>query len=580
MPQILSRCTQMAQIQIAEHLSPLLNRIYASRGVKTARELEHGLDQLLPFGTLMGVESAVARLMEALRSQQHVLILGDFDADGATSSAVAVCALRSFGLQRVSYLVPNRFEYGYGLTPEIVAVAARQQPDLIVTVDNGISSVAGVEYAMQLGIEVIVTDHHLPGEALPPAVAIVNPNQTGDPFPSKHLAGVGVIFYVMLAVRKQLRQCDWFIQQGLSEPNMADLLDLVALGTIADVVPLDHNNRILVQQGLQRIRAGKARAGIQALLKIAERRPEAVIASDLAFAVAPRLNAAGRLEDMSIGIACLLANDPEEADALAARLDGLNHERRGIETSMQQQAFAVLEQLATVQQLPPGLCVFDPHWHQGVIGIVASRVKDHYHRPVIAFAEVGNDELKGSARSITGVHMRDALDAIAKRHPHLIQKFGGHAMAAGLTLQKLHYPEFCQAFAEEVARHVTPEDLLGTLWTDGALSPEEMTIAHADLLRAFTPWGQAFPEPLFDNHFSVIEQRIVGTKHLKLMLQLHNNQNQPLFSAIAFNVDLQQWPNHRVTAIRAVYRLEINEYLGRRQLQLVIAHLEPAEGMV
>lgn len=553
-------------------LHPLLQRLYSTRGVQSGNELETDLEKLLPFSQLKGITATVERLYQALQQQQHILIVADFDADGATSCALAVTALRNFGAQQVSYLVPNRFEYGYGLTPEIVDVAAKSQPQLIITVDNGISSVEGVAHANQLGMEVLITDHHLPGQELPAATAIVNPNQVGDTFPSKNLAGVGVIFYVMLALRSHLRQQQWFSTNNIPEPNMAELLDLVALGTVADVVPLDHNNRILVQHGLRRIRAQKNRPGIQALLQISNRQNHRLVANDLGFAVAPRLNAAGRLKDMSLGIECLLAKELHQALPLAQRLDELNKERREIEDGMQQQAIAALKNLQLTQQLPMGLCLHDASWHQGVIGIVASRIKERVHRPVIAFASINERELKGSARSVTGFHMRDALDAIAKRHPELIQKFGGHAMAAGLSLTAENFPAFSAAFAEEVARHLSLDDLQGKIFSDGELTAEEIQLEVADLLRNAGPWGQAFPEPLFDNEFYIIEQYLVGGKHLKMSLSL-TPQGMPI-DAIAFFVNVEQWPNHRAQKMHAAYRLDVNEYQGRRKLQLLIEDLK------
>ncbi|HVV68385.1 MAG TPA: single-stranded-DNA-specific exonuclease RecJ [Gammaproteobacteria bacterium] len=557
------------------NLPPLLRRVYAARGIRSIDELEQSLKHLLPYSSLLGIEQAVTCLYQALSQQQHILILGDFDADGATSTALAVSALQAFGAQQVSYLVPNRFEYGYGLTSEIVEVAAERNPQLIVTVDNGISSIAGVVRANELGIQVLITDHHLSAETLPPARAIVNPNQPGCFFPSKNLAGVGVIFYVMLALRNHLRQVNWFAEQNLPEPNMSNLLDLVALGTVADVVPLDQNNRILVQQGLNRIRQNKARPGIAALLKIANRSKEHLVASDLGFALGPRLNAAGRLEDMSLGIACLLSQDPIQAESMALRLDALNKERREIEATMQQQAQSVLSQLKINADLPLGVCLHDSSWHQGVIGILASRIKDQLHRPVIAFASTDSVLLKGSARSINGVHIRDVLDAIAKKQPQLISKFGGHAMAAGLSLHQENYPAFCQAFAEEVARHISLDDIQGKITTDGELTAEHFCIEIADLLRNAGPWGQAFPEPLFDNYFYIVEQRIVGHKHLKLQLQLE--QSHLVFDAIAFNIDIEKWPNYRARKIHGVYRLDVNEFRGVRNVQLMIEHLTVVE---
>lgn len=561
---------------------PLLQRIYAARGISTNEELERSLTQLLPYQDLLGIELATDYLATAVMQQQHLLVIGDFDADGATSSAVAVSALRALGAQHVNFLVPNRFEYGYGLTPEIVAVAAQSNPapDIIITVDNGIASHAGVAAAKALGIKVVVTDHHLPGDELPNADAIVNPCQHGDQFASKCLAGVGVIFYVMLALRSKLRELTWFSQQGIVEPNMAQFLDLVALGTVADLVPLDRNNRILVHQGLQRMRSGSARPGIRALIAVAGRVPERLAAMDLGFAIAPRLNAAGRLTDMSLGISCLLSEDYSQARKLALQLDGLNVERRAIERDMQQQAFAELKKIRILDsnqdqgKLPLGLCMFDESWHQGVIGLLASRVKDLLQRPVIIFAPGNDQELKGSARSVPGIHIRDILATIAARHPEVLEKFGGHAMAAGMTIARSAYPLFSQLFAEEVSCHLTENMLHGEIYSDGELNEKDFCLDVAEQLRAAGPWGQAFPEPIFDGRFRMLQQWLVGGKHLKCTLGVENSAKT--LDAIAFNVDVERWPNHRLQHVHAVYRLDVNEYLGRRTVQLIVDYLEPA----
>lgn len=561
-----------------ENLHPILQRIYATRGVQSADELERNLQHLLPYQDLSGIEAAAQCLADALMQQQHLLIVGDFDADGATSSALAVSALKTFGAKHVSFLVPNRFEYGYGLTPEIVEVALVQKPDVIITVDNGISSHAGVATAKAAGLKVVITDHHLPGTELPLADAIVNPQQAGDRFASKNLAGVGVIFYVMLALRAELRLRHWFENQQIPEPNMAQFLDLVALGTVADLVQLDRNNRIMVYQGLQRIRAGKARPGIQALLAVAGRAAEKLAASDLGFAIGPRLNAAGRLDDMSLGIECLLSENNHRAHELAVQLNSLNEERRLIERDMQQQAFAELMKIPQLQsntELAIGLCLFDDQWHQGVIGLLASRVKDYVHRPVIVFAP-GNtsEEIKGSARSIPGLHIRDVLDAVATQHPNLICKFGGHAMAAGLTLQRQNYAAFTQAFDTEVRKYLSYADLQGEIWSDGELAPQDFNLELATQLREAGPWGQAFPEPLFDGHFKVLQQYIVGNRHLKMTLGIADSSQS--IEAIAFNIDTEVWPNHRLQTIYAAYRLDVNEFQGRRNVQLIIEQLEAA----
>jgi len=566
--------TEHTQADLGDQLPELLQRVYRARGVTQEQELQHQL-ALLQRPNFKGLPEAVALLADAVVAQANVLIVGDFDADGATSCALAVLALRAMGLQSVDFLVPNRFEFGYGLTPEIVAVAAAQQPDMIVTVDNGISSIEGVRAARELGIAVVVTDHHLPGNELPEADAIVNANQPGCPFPSKNLAGVGVIFYVMNALRAELRQMGWFEESGIPEPNMASFLDLVALGTVADVVPLDHNNRILVAQGLQRMRAGIARPGIMALLEVAGRSPEKLVASDLGFTVGPRLNAAGRMDDMSLGIQCLLCDSPPLAREMAVALDELNRDRKAIESGMQQEALKMLQKILmdNSDDLPWGLCLYDETWHQGVIGILASRIKDRYHRPVIVFADAGDGLIKGSARSVPGLHIRDALDAVAARHPHLLQKFGGHAMAAGMSLEHKNFAAFAQAFDEEVRRQLSDEDLTALLVSDGELSAQDFTIAIASQLREAGPWGQHFPEPLFDGEFYLIQQRLVGEKHLKMVLSMDAAGKQ-LVDAIAFNVDLQLWPNPATKRTRIAYRLDVNEFRGKQSVQLMVEYLE------
>ncbi|GAA6132018.1 single-stranded-DNA-specific exonuclease RecJ [Halopseudomonas sabulinigri] len=557
-------------------ISPLLTRLYAARGVQSSAELDRGLRALLPYQQLAGIDAAVAVLCAALEQQQSILIVGDFDADGATASSVAVLALRMLGAAQVDYLVPNRFEYGYGLTPEIVAVALQRQPDLLVTVDNGISSIEGVAAAKAAGLRVLVTDHHLPGEQLPQADAIVNPSQPGCAFPSKAMAGVGVIFYVMLALRAALRERGWFAGRGepsLAEPNLAELLDLVALGTVADVVPLDANNRILVHQGLARIRAGRCRPGIRALLEVAGRAADKLVSTDLGFIVGPRLNAAGRLDDMSLGIECLLTEDEGLALDMARELDGLNRDRKSIERDMQQQALKTLDAMQLDEaDLPFGLCLFDAEWHQGVIGILASRLKDRFHRPVIAFADAGGGQIKGSARSVAGLHIRDALDAVAAQHPQLISKFGGHAMAAGLSLAVEHFDAFRQAFDAEVRRQLSAADLTGRLLSDGDLQSHELCMQTAGQLREAGPWGQHFPEPLFHGDFKLVQQRLVGERHLKMLLQLPAGHE--LYDAIAFNIDSQCWPNPQVTLVRVAYTLDINEFRGRQSLQLMVRHVE------
>lgn len=558
-----------------EHLPSRLQSIYANRGVSSLEEMERSLQAMLRPQQLKGLEGAVARLVQAVTDSESLLIVGDFDADGATSCALGVLALRDMGASKVEYLVPNRFEFGYGLTPEIVEVAKGYHPDLIITVDNGISSIDGVAAAKAAGIGVVVTDHHLPGRELPDADAIVNPNQPGCGFPSKNLAGVGVIFYLMSALRSALREAGWFAAKGIPEPNMGNYLDLVALGTVADVVPLDSNNRILVHQGLQRIRNGRARPGILALLDVAGRQRHRLVASDLGFTVGPRLNAAGRLDDMSLGIECLLCDNPDIAREMAVELDDLNRDRRSIEASMQQEALASLQNLVINDSadMPWGLCLYDGQWHQGVIGILASRIKERFHRPVIAFADANDEEIKGSARSIPGLHIRDALDAVASACPGLLSKFGGHAMAAGMSLKRSDFPRFQQAFDGVVRQTLRAEDLQGEILSDGELGSDELNLPLAHLLREAGPWGQHFPEPVFDGEFYLVQQRIVGEKHLKLVLAT-DVARQQLVDAIAFNIDVREWPNHGAERIRLAYRLDVNEFRGRETVQLMAVHVE------
>lgn len=551
-------------------LPPLLTRLYAARGVQSVEELDKGLARLIPYQQLKGMDAAVELLVSALQQRERILIVGDFDADGATASTVGVLGLRLLGAAHVEYLVPNRFEFGYGLTPEIVAVALNSQPQLLMTVDNGISSVEGVAAAKAAGLKVLVTDHHLPGPELPAADAIVNPNQPDCSFPSKALAGVGVMFYVLLALRARLREIGWFAQQGLAEPNLAELLDLVALGSVADVVPLDANNRILVHQGLARIRAGRARPGLRAILEVAGRHHGRITSTDLGFILGPRLNAAGRLDDMSLGIECLLCDDEALARDMAVELDQLNQDRKAIEQGMQREALAQLKDLP-VADMPFGLCLFEADWHQGVIGILASRLKERYHRPTIAFADAGDGVLKGSARSVPGFHIRDALDAVAAKHPGLISKFGGHAMAAGLSLPSINFPAFAEAFDQEVRRQLVEDDLTGRLLSDGTLSIEEYNLELARALRNAGPWGQHFPEPLFHGIFQVVQQRLVGERHLKMVLKTECG-GQTL-DAIAFNIDREQWPNPTVRWVELAYKLDVNEYKGNETVQLMVAHL-------
>ena len=553
-------------------LPALLTRLYVSRGVASPAELEKSARALAPYTALQGIDEAVRLLAEAIAANRRIVIVGDFDADGATSSALCLLALRQLGARQVDFLVPNRFEYGYGLSPEIVDVAIARGAELLITVDNGISSHSGVAAAKAAGLQVLITDHHLPGDTLPAADAIVNPNLQSCRFPSKALAGVGVAFYLMLALRAHLREQRAFATG--QEPNLAQLLDIVALGTVADVVPLDANNRILVHQGLNRIRAGQCRPGILALCEVAGREPGQLAASDLGFFLGPRLNAAGRLDDMALGVSLLVTDDQHQARLMAAELDSLNRERREIESSMQQEALAELDKL-TLDAVPAGIALYREDWHQGVIGILASRIKERFHRPVVAFAPASDTELKGSGRSIPGLHLRDLLDELDTREPGLILKFGGHAMAAGLSIGHDQFARFNAAFSALAEEKLDAHMLTGEILSDGELLPTEFTLATAQLLREGGPWGQAFPEPVFDGHFKVVSQRIVGQKHLKLVLS-PSAGGEPLLDAIAFNCDLDTWPNPAINWVRAAYKLDINHYRGRQSVQLLLDYLEPA----
>ncbi|RPH20457.1 single-stranded-DNA-specific exonuclease RecJ [Buttiauxella warmboldiae] len=570
----LRRRTVDESVLLPQQLHPLLKRLYASRGVRGEQDLERGVKGMLPWQQLNGMDKAVALLHNAFRQGLRIIVVGDFDADGATSTALSVLGLRSLGCQNVSYLVPNRFEDGYGLSPEVVDQAHARGAQMILTVDNGISSHSGVERAHALGIPVVVTDHHLPGPELPAAEAIINPNLVDCEFPSKSLAGVGVAFYLMLALRAHLRDCGWFEQQGLAIPNLAELLDLVALGTVADVVPLDNNNRILTWQGLSRIRAGKCRPGIKALLEVANREPHKLAASDLGFALGPRLNAAGRLDDMSVGVALLLSENIGEARMLANELDALNQTRKEIEQGMQVEALTLCQQLElSHDELPYGLAMYHPEWHQGVVGILASRIKERFNRPVIAFAPAGDGTLKGSGRSVQGLHMRDALERLDTLHPGLMLKFGGHAMAAGLSLEEAKFDEFRKRFGDLVGEWLDPALLQGVVWSDGAISAQEMTLETAEMLRDAGPWGQMFPEPLFDGKFRILQQRLVGERHLKVMVEPIGGG--PLIDGIAFNVDTACWPDNSVRDAELAFKLDVNEFRGNRTVQLLIDHIWP-----
>lgn len=555
------------------NLSPLLKRIYLSRGIQNSQQLNKELSNLLPYTTLKDIDKAVELLVEAISQQQSIVIIGDYDSDGATATALAILGLQMLNVQHINYLIPSRFDYGYGLSPEIVKEAIKQfNPQLIITVDNGISSLEGVITAKQAGVKVLITDHHLPGEVLPEADAIVNPNQPACQFPSKVIAGVGVMFYVLIALRAKLRELNYFTQNNLAEPNLAELLDLVALGTVADVVPLDSNNRVLIYQGLKRIQKGRVRPGIKALLQLAGKEHSTITAGDLGFIIGPRLNAAGRLDNMKLGIDCLLSTNEADAYEKASQLDNLNRERRTIEQTMQADALQELKDI-TLDNLPTGICLFNEYWHEGVIGILASRLKEKYHRPTIIFAQTEQGELKGSARSITNFHIRDALQNIASRYPSLIGKFGGHAMAAGLVLAKEKLSDFQEAFQQEANRQLTEDQLQQIILTDGSLNPDEFCLEQAQLLMDAGPWGQNFPEPVFDGVFWIEQQRLLKEKHLKLVLRTPDKQRQ--LEAIAFNIDKTIWPNSTIKRANIIYKLMVNEYKGQQSVQLLISHLLP-----
>ncbi len=558
----------------------LLDRVLANRGINTYEELNCELSQLHPVSTLKDIDKACEILLQAFDQSQNILIIGDFDADGATSTAVAVKSLKALGFKgQVDYLVPNRFEFGYGLTPEIVIEAEKFSPDIIITVDNGIASIKGVEKAHKLGFKVIITDHHLPGKKLPSADAIINPNQPFDHFPSKNLAGVGVIFYLMIAIKSKLQQQHYFEKNNLPVPNLTQFLDLVALGTVADVVTLDQNNRILVEQGLRRMRAGEACEGIKALFRVGKRNIRHAISSDLGFACGPRINAAGRLDDMSLGIECLLSKDSQHAMDLATALDDLNAERREIEDTMKAEALTLLEELDDDQlsgELPAVICLYKDSWHQGVIGILAARVRERYNRPTIIFAPADSvnpkdsNEIKGSARSIQTLHIRDILDEVASLNPDLLEKFGGHAMAAGLTLKKQHLKRFTKAICDVVDKQANAETFQEVHLSDGELKADDFELKCADELRYAAPWGQHFPAPAFDNHFTIVNKRLLKEKHYKLVLRPLNQQRT--VNAIAFNVDSECWPEEG-DDVHLLYRLESNEFRDTVSLQLIIEKL-------
>ncbi|PCK09667.1 MAG: single-stranded-DNA-specific exonuclease RecJ [Alteromonadaceae bacterium] len=557
------------------NINDMLSTVYKSRGATQSYPCEYSLKQLHMPHSMVGLEHAAELLAAALEGEKRLLIVGDFDADGATSTALCMRCFEAFGHKNVDYLVPNRFEFGYGLSPEIVGVALERRPDYIITVDNGISSIQGVARAKAAGVRVIITDHHLPGRELPDADAIVNPNLEACRFPSKNLAGVGVAFYLMSALRAKLREKLWFERKALAEPNLANYLDLVALGTVADVVPLDHNNRILVANGLSRMRAGRSCPGIAALLEVANKPRHTLSATDMGFAVGPRLNAAGRLHDMTIGVRCLLSDSRDEAMLLAKDLDDMNQDRKLIEGAMQQEALTILQQIDAREMAEQrhGVCLYKAEWHQGVIGILASRIKDRLHRPTVIFANGDNGVLKGSGRSIPGIHLRDVLDRVATQNPGLLDKFGGHAMAAGMSIKEGDFKAFEEAFDVCVKEEAHDECFEAVVLSDGELDESGITLESADAIRAAGPWGQHFTEPMLDDIFNIVQQRIVGTKHLKLILCKERASNV-VFDAIAFNVDLDVWPNEAQRA-HVVFRLDINEFRGRRTVQLLVEYLLP-----
>ena len=555
---------------LPSNLHPVIKQIYANRHVFSADELDNSVATLHDFKLFKDIDKASDLLIEALKAQSHILIVGDFDADGATSTATLMQGLSMFGFKHLDYLIPDRFSLGYGLSPALAEQIVQIKPDLVITVDNGISCIVGIDILKAVGIKVLVTDHHLQGEQLPNADAIVNPNRHECDFPSKSIAGVGVAFYLLIALRSTMRDLGYFEQQ--SPPNLANLLDIVALGTVADVVALDANNRTLVHQGLARIRSGKTRPGITALIEVANRNAARLSASDFGFSLAPRLNAAGRLDDMSLGIACLLSTDINQARSIASELDSLNFARREIEQGMQAQAQAVLDRLAfNDDNIPDAICLFQDDWHQGVIGILAGRLKEKYHRPTVIFAGGENGEIKGSCRSIEGLHMRDLLEGLNTADPHLINKFGGHAMAAGLSINEQHFNDFKKAFDAAVSAQLSEESKRCIVFSDGELPNDCFTMEFAQLLKQSGPWGQQFPEPVFEHTFEIIQQRIVGEKHLKLVLK---HQSGRLVDAIAFGIDVKEWPDTEAKFVKLAYQLDINEFRGKFTLQLIVRELE------
>jgi len=560
-------------INLPDSIHPVLKRIYASRNIKSSEDLDYSLGSLIPYEELGGIDDAVILLQEMITQKKRILIVADFDADGATSCALAIRGLTAMGAEDVIYVVPNRFEHGYGLSPKIVDVALDHDPDLIVTVDNGISSISGVEHAKKNGIKVLITDHHLPGDKLPSADVIINPQLKENKFPSKNLAGVGVIFYILLALRAKLKAENWFDEKNIKYPNLANLLDLVALGTISDLVPLDKNNRTMVAHGLKLMRQNKSKVGILAILNQSGRQLSTLTSGDLSFAIAPRLNAAGRLTDMSLGIECLLTDDKENAVEMAKKLNQLNIERRQIQNNMEEQALTEFEKYLqdTSKKMPHGICIYNQNWHQGVVGILAAKIKEKFNRPVIVFAQECQGILKGSARSITELHIKDVFDEIARLYPELILTFGGHAMAAGLTIEESQFDRFSDVFNKVVNQYISSDSLEDQCLTDGELSGDDFSLPLALAIQNAGPWGQSFPEPIFVGQFKILDKRVVGESHLKLKLQSRNNNT---LDAIAFNMTDDDWPS-KLEQIISTYRLGINNYRGHSQVQLFIEHIEP-----
>ncbi len=568
----ITRRTVPSECDLPDSMHPVMRRVYAGRNISSYRELDYSLTNLLPFDKLKNIDAAAALLIDALCANKRILIVADYDADGATACAVALRGLSMLGARQAMYMVPDRVKQGYGLSVDVARQALEFEPDLLVTVDNGISSLAGVDFARSAGVDVLITDHHVPGKQLPVANVIVNPKQPGDQFPSKCIAGVGVMFYVLLAVRAGLRNANWFEQQGTEAPNLAPLLDLVALGTVADVVEMDFNNRILVGQGLRRIRARRCSQGVLALIRIAGREPEKMTSADLGFALGPRLNAAGRMADMSLGIECLLTDNFSDGVNLALQLDKFNRERKHVQAEMQEQAGAHLRAITGLDQaeLPFGLCLYDPDWHQGIIGILAGRLKETVNRPVIVFAPAGAGLLKGSGRSIPDIHLKDVLEALAAQHPQLIKGFGGHAMAAGLSIMESDYAQFKQLFDAQLRRLTGGRIPAAELLTDGKLAAAEISLDLAGEIETGGPWGHGFPEPLFDDDFTVVDAKTVAERHLKLKL-LADGAQHPV-DAISFNTDPEAIDSSAPTQ-RIVYRLAINDYNGEQTPQLIVQHI-------